>query len=142
MRKFFTFLLLFSLCHCRVYAFICEQADLIFRNFGGNEYFIPEGFSWPMHTGIYYKYTGGDPNDFNNHVIIEAPGTQGVWYQTFAYFYNKTVFQGAYRRGITAAQRKQIITVARNRIGFPYPPATALWCDENGACLDLLTYLF
>ena len=102
-----------------------EVGDAIYRS---KDFF---GFNYYDHAGIYYKYTGGNPNDRSNHKIIHIPGSGHSVEDdnTLENFIGANTYYGAHTVGsLTYSQRQSIIATAEalrddNTIGFTFNDA-------------------
>jgi hypothetical protein len=97
------------------------------------------------HAGIYYRYTGDNPNDRSNHRIIHIPGLgHSVESDTLANFIGSHTYYGAHTVGsLSYPQRQNIITTAEalrddNTIGYTWNDALE-WegSDWEGTVSDI-----
>jgi parallel beta-helix repeat protein len=102
------------------------------------------------HAGIYYTYTGGNPNDFNNHLMFDQVG-EGSRLDTLQKFKGDREYFGSYtvKNGLDKVTRWKIVNtaLALKNASKPYvhwtkfisKPVVPDWSDNywNGTVEDI-----
>jgi len=141
--KYFRFLIIvFStsiFCNISL-LFAVEKGDLIFRELAMWQD-IPF-VEFAGHTGIYWEYVGGNPDDMTNHRVIESLDTIGVWVNTLKGFHDTSQYLGAFSLNPTKTQRNEIIYLALSQISKPYNFTSGYKGPDTFRCDGLAEYCY